>query len=130
MQARENDDQEAVWPVIELDIVRLAEVKRGFVLLQRRRVVEEVVRLGGAVPPAGAGLRAAYRSRGGGTTSCSSAIRRSANESVQVRWIAEMSVRVALDARIERRGHDDGGQDERSGSRETASSRSSCPASV
>ena len=44
---------------IELEVVKLPEAKRGFVLLPRRWVVERTLRLGGALPPPGPRLRAA-----------------------------------------------------------------------
>ena len=50
---------------IQLEVVKLPEAKRGFVLLPRRWVVERELRLGSAFPPPGARLRAPGGDLGG-----------------------------------------------------------------
>ena len=50
---------------IRLEVVKLPEAKRGFVLLPRRWVVERSFRLDGALPPPGPRLRAPARAAGG-----------------------------------------------------------------
>ena len=51
---------------IDLEVVKLAEAERGFVLLPRRWVVELLAwRWAGAVPPVGEELRATDRDVGG-----------------------------------------------------------------
>ena len=50
---------------IHLEVVKLPEAKRGFVLLPRRWVVERCLRLDGALPPPGARLRAVAAGAGG-----------------------------------------------------------------